>query len=200
MIRYNYISGQTTDLYHRAACPFPFLTVLSILTEVSSPTVVYPKVVLTVVFIPTTVVYILTVVSSLSDYSSQHITNSLTICQRKAVAASLQLREGKKPNTELVWRSRPFTERLAGEIMQYIELSLWNSLVQTTTRKMVPITGRARSFLLVFKNKIERRGRQNKNNRPINLPKCYNILHRLQVHHPILTFIIHNKYIIYIHT
>ena len=25
-------------------------------------------------------------------------------------------------------------------------------------------------FLLVFKNKIERRGRQNKNNRPINLP------------------------------
>ena len=39
-----------------------------------------------------------------------------------------------------------------------------------TTRKMVPITGRARSFLLVFKNKIERRGRQNKNNRPINLP------------------------------
>ena len=37
------------------------------------------------------------------------------------------------------------------------------------TRKMVPITGRARSFLLVFKNKIERRGRQNKNNRHINL-------------------------------
>ena len=36
---------------------------------------------------------------------------------------------------------------------------------------MVPIKGRARSFLLVFKNKIERRGRQNKNNRPINLPK-----------------------------
>ena len=38
-------------------------------------------------------------------------------------------------------------------------------------RKMVPITGRARSFLLVFNNKIERRGRQNKNNRPINLSK-----------------------------
>ena len=43
--------------------------------------------------------------------------------------------------------------------------------VPEITRKMVPITGRARSFLLVFKNKIERRGRQNKNNRPINLPK-----------------------------
>ena len=28
----------------------------------------------------------------------------------------------------------------------------------TVTRKMVPITGRARSFLLVFKNKIEREG------------------------------------------
>ena len=38
------------------------------------------------------------------------------------------------------------------------------------TRKMVPNTGRARSFLLVIKNKIVRRGRQNKNNRPINLP------------------------------
>ena len=45
---------------------------LSILTAVSSLTVVYPKVVLTVVFIPT-VVYILTVVSSLSDYSTQLI-------------------------------------------------------------------------------------------------------------------------------
>ena len=38
------------------------------------------------------------------------------------------------------------------------ETHLYNSF----TRKMVPITGRARSFLLVFKNKIERRGRQNK--------------------------------------
>ena len=47
---------------------------LSILTA-SSPTVVYPKVVLTVVFI-STVVYILTVVSSLSDYSPQHSPHS----------------------------------------------------------------------------------------------------------------------------
>ena len=43
------------------------------------------------------------------------------------------------------------------------------NVIDQTTRKMVPITGRARSFLLVFKNKIERRGKQNKNNRPINL-------------------------------
>ena len=42
------------------------------------------------------------------------------------------------------------------------------------TRKIVSITGQARSFLLVFgvfKNIIERKGGQNKNNRPINLPK-----------------------------
>ena len=44
-----------------------------------------------------------------------------------------------------------------------------SELIRIITRKLVPITGRARSFLLVFKNKIERRGRQNKNNRPINL-------------------------------
>ena len=31
-------------------------------------------------------------------------------------------------------------------------------LVYVFTRKMVPITGRARSFLLVFKNKIEEEG------------------------------------------
>ena len=64
------------------------------------------------------------------------------------------------------------------------------------TRKMVPITGQASSFIVFLefsktKNKIERRGGQNKNKRPIN--QGYNILNRLQVHH--LTFIMHNKYI-----
>ena len=73
----NYISGQTTGVDHRSACSLPFLTVLSILTADSSPTMVYPKVVLTVVFIPT-VAYILIVVSSLSDYSSQHSPYSLS--------------------------------------------------------------------------------------------------------------------------
>ena len=63
------------------------LTVLSILTVVSSMTVVYPKVVLTVVFTPTVAyilsglhphscLHILTVVSSLSDYSPQHSPHS----------------------------------------------------------------------------------------------------------------------------
>ena len=45
------------------------------MTAVSSLTVVYPKVVLTVVFIPT-VVYILTVVCSLPDNSPQHSPHS----------------------------------------------------------------------------------------------------------------------------
>ena len=61
------------------------------------------------------------------------------------------------------------------------------------TRKMVPITGRARSFLLVFKIKIERRGRQNKNSRPINFPNVITFSTDFK-------FTIHNKYIIYIHT
>ena len=61
------------------------------------------------------------------------------------------------------------------------------------TRKMVPITGRARSFLLVFKNKMERRGRQNKNNRPINLPNVITFFTDFK-------YTTHNKYIIYIHT
>ena len=58
---------------------------------------------------------------------------------------------------------------------------------------MVPITGRARSFLLVFKNKIKRRGRQNKNNRPINLPNVITFSTDFK-------YTTHNKYIIYIHT
>ena len=78
-------------------------------------------------------------------------------------------------------------------------------VVSVITRKMVPITGRASSFLvfLEFSTKSNRvEGRQN--NRPINLPK---VLHRQQVHYLTL-FIIHNKHMntifiytcIYIHT
>ena len=54
---------------------------------------------------------------------------------------------------------------------------------------MVPITGRARSFLLVFKNKMERRGRQNKTNRPINLPNVITFSTDFK-------YTTHNKYII----
>ena len=66
------------------------------------------------------------------------------------------------------------------------------------TRKMVPITGRARSFLLDFKNKIERRGRQNKNNRPINLPK---IIHSPQtISTPPNPNLYHTQLIYYLYT
>ena len=79
------------------------------------------------------------------------------------------------------------------------------------TRKMVPITGRASSFLDFFCffvcTLIERKRRRERQNnyRAINLPKVIS-LHRLQVHHLTLTFIIHNQYLcqhsiyIYIHT
>ena len=42
-----------------------------------------------------------------------------------------------------------------------------------TTRNMVPIIGRAKSFLLFlsFQKHNREEGGQNKNNRPINLPK-----------------------------
>ena len=68
------------------------------------------------------------------------------------------------------WSSTPYQSVIRRHAQK--KQSLWrrSSTQSCWTRKMVPITGRARSFLLVFKNKIERRERQNKNNRPINLP------------------------------
>ena len=76
---------------------------------------------------------------------------------------------------------------------------------------MVPITGRASSFLvfLEFSTKNKRVGGTKHNNRLINLHKViaqgYNILHRLQVHHLTITFTMHNinniyEHYIYIHT
>ena len=55
---------------------------------------------------------------------------------------------------------------------------------------MVPITGRASSFLVFFevlKNKTKQQTNQ--------FTQGYNILHRLQLYHLTLTFIIHNKYL-----
>ena len=63
------------------------------------------------------------------------------------------------------WRASEASETLSG----LFNIENRGYILLLYTRKMVPITGGARSFLLVFKNKIERRGRQNKNNRPINL-------------------------------
>ena len=74
------------------------------------------------------------------------------------------------------------------------------------TRKMVPITGRARSFLLFseFSKTKQRGGGTEQQQQIYQFTQGYNILHRLQVHHLTLIFIIHNKYLyqhyIYTHT
>ena len=59
------------------------------------------------------------------------------------------------------------------------------------TRKMVPITGRASSFVVFLKFKKNKKNKQQTN----QFTQGYNILHRLQLHHLNLTFIIHNKYL-----
>ena len=60
--------------------------------------------------------------------------------------------------------------------------------------KWFPLQGE-RGHSSYFKNKIERRGRQNINNRPINLPKVITFSTDFKY-----TTQSHNKYIIYIHT
>ena len=59
------------------------------------------------------------------------------------------------------------------------------------TRKMVPIPRRARSFLVVHVNRKEEEEGETEQQQ---FTKGCNILHRLQVYHLTLTFIIHNKY------
>ena len=64
------------------------------------------------------------------------------------------------------------------------------------TRKMVPIPRRASSFLVVVfilhvNRKEEEEGETEQQQQ---FTKGCNILHRLQVYHLTLTFIIHNKY------
>ena len=62
---------------------------------------------------------------------------------------------------------------------------------------MVPITGRASSFLVVvFCMHINwKKEETEQQQQTYQFTQGYNILHRLQVHHLIPTFIIHNKYI-----
>ena len=81
-------------------------------------------------------------------------------------------------------------------------LSLLVKYLVILLEKWFPLQGeRGHSFYFrCFQKQNREEGRQNKNNRPINLPNVITFS-RLQVHHPILTFIIDNKYIIiYIHT
>ena len=56
---------------------------------------------------------------------------------------------------------------------------------------MVPIPRRARSFLVVHVNRKEEEEGETEQQQ---FTKGCNILHRLQVYHLTLTFIIHNKY------
>ena len=82
--------------------------------------------------------------------------------------------------------------RSSGSILENLNRNML-ALTSHYTRKIVPITRRASSFLenilyvrtSGFKNKIERRKRRSRqnNNRPINLPQGNNILHILHVHH-----------------
>ena len=72
---------------------------------------------------------------------------------------------------------------------------------------MVPITRRASSFLVLFfihviNRKEEEEGETEQQQQTYQFTKGCNILHRLQVHHLTLTFIIHNKYIstLYLYT
>ena len=51
----------------------------------------------------------------------------------------------------------------------------------------------------VFKKKIERKGGSDKKQQTYQFTQGYNILHRLQVHHLTLTFIIHNINTIFIY-
>ena len=62
------------------------------------------------------------------------------------------------------------------------------------TRKMVPIPRRASSFLVVVFIHVNRKEEEGETEQQQQFTKGCNILHRLQVYHLTLTFIIHNKY------
>ena len=62
------------------------------------------------------------------------------------------------------------------------------------TRKMVPIPRRASSFLVVVFIHVNRKEEEEGETEQQQFTKGCNILHRLQVYHLTLTFIMHNKY------
>ena len=62
------------------------------------------------------------------------------------------------------------------------------------TRKMVPIPRRASAFLIVVFIHVNRKEEEEGETDQQQFTKGCNILHRLQVYHLTLTFIIHNKY------
>ena len=66
--------------------------------------------------------------------------------------------------------------------------------IDINTRKMVPIPRRASSFLVVVFIHVNRKEEEEGETDQQQFTKGCNILHRLQVYHLTLTFIIHNKY------
>ena len=62
------------------------------------------------------------------------------------------------------------------------------------TRKIVPIPRPASSFLVVVFIHVNRKEEEEGQTEQQQFTKGCNILHRLQVYHLTLTFIIHNKY------
>ena len=71
------------------------------------------------------------------------------------------------------------------------------SLEKLSLRKMVPITRRASSFIVFFVctliERRRRRGETEQQQQTYHSTQGYNILHRLQVYHLTLTFIIHRN-------
>ena len=88
------------------------------------------------------------------------------------------------------------------------EVRTFGTLITSTkvfslTRKMVPIPRRASSFLVVVFIHVNRKEEEEEGEtEQQQFTKGCNILHRLQVYHLTLTFIIHNKYIstLYLYT
>ena len=67
---------------------------------------------------------------------------------------------------------------------------------------MVPIVGRESSFLVFLEFSKSKQWGGGTEQQTYQFTQGYNILHRLQVHHLTLIFIIHNKYIstLYLYT
>ena len=97
-----------------------------------------------------------------------------------------------------------------GRVFPPTHFGIWrhtNRDIIIYTRKMVPITGRASSFLVFLEfSKTKQRGGGTEQQQQTYQFTGYNILHRLQVYHLTLIFIIYNNYIstlylyTYIHT
>ena len=89
-----------------------------------------------------------------------------------------------------------------------ISICVWGTLLACPTNNLIklekwfPLQGERghSSYFWSFQKQNREEGVTEQNEQAYQFTQGYNILHRLQEHHLTLTFIIHNKYIIYIHT